>query len=207
MLSAAIVMPEWAMGTPKGALTVVGADKLSFVEPRIAPQLEFNLSAWASAPSASTMAKQRAEMNAALQAWPDAVVASFANAFISSVKERGIIVERQSQSEFAATPPDSIFVRSFLSAGFVYKTYTSSNFAPFVQVVLELVGQGGRVGYHQLYVATDRPFNLFIKSLPPATTYLLASLDSLATDPLPAIEALSSLATQLGKQFASELPA
>lgn len=206
MLATAIVAPGCATPLPKGTLSSVGADRLIFVEPSYAPDLKLEISAWANMPSAATLAKEQAEMSFALQAWSDSVVTSFANAYVSSLQERHIVVERLSPSDFDAKPRnDQTFVHSRLTAGFVYKTFTSSDFVPFVQVVLQLVGKGGRVVYHQLYVATDRPFNMFMNSLPPSTPYVLSSLNSLRTEPAPAIKALESLAAQLGKHFASEL--
>lgn len=206
MLASAVVAPGCASRYPKGTLSSVGVDRLVFVEPRYAPDLKLNISAWANMPSAATLAKEQSEMNFALGAWPDSVVTSFADTLVSSLRERQVIVERLSQSDFdAKARSGQASVRSYLTAGFVYKTFTSSTFAPFVQVVLELVGNSGRVVYHELYVATDRPFNMFMNSLPPSTPYLLSSLDSLQTEPSPAIDALKSLAAQLGRHFASEL--
>ena len=206
MLATAIVSPGCASRYPKSTVSSVGIDKLAFVEPRYAPDLKLNISAWANMPSAATLAKERGEINLAVGAWAEPVVTSFSNALVSSLQEKRIFVERLSQNDFdARSRKDTAFVHSFLTAGFVYRTFTSSTFAPFVQVVLELVGNGGRVIYHQLYVATDRPFNMFMNSLPPSTPYLLSSLDSLRTEGSLAIEALKSLAAQLGTHFASEL--
>ena len=72
-------------------------------------------------------------------------------------------------------------------------------------MVLEFLAPSGTVTYHQLYVATDRPFNPFMKILRPSAPYTLTDIGSLSTAPAPALDALALLAAQIGEKFAFDL--
>lgn len=180
------------------------ATQTTFLEPAYARELGMEMISGAFE-SATTLQRVRGELNAAVGNWHDVVIPGFSNTLISVLEGGGIRVERLKVSAISADKSLSYpLVRSFLRAGFVSKTFTSRAYAPFVSVVLQLWGPNGTV-YHQLYVATDRPYNILMTTLPPATPYLLADVSSLRDNPAPALEALRSLAQQLGQKFASDL--
>lgn len=187
-------------------LATLQATRITFLEPGHDLDLEIEVSAWAAGASAAVLRRDHAEVNQRLGRWYEIVVPSFSGTFVSALQGRGVGVDRLTVNAMSADRSLSFpLVRSFLSAGFVYKTYTSSAFAPFVSVVLELWDPNGSIAYHQLYVATDRSFNLFMTTLPAATPFLLADIASLSNNPAPARDAFRSLAQQLGQKFASDL--
>ena len=190
---------------PKGTLAGLGATRLAYSSPRTGPDLKLQVSAWAALISAAALAREQNELNANLGDWREKVVPSFTGAFETSLRSRGTELDALPQDDQPARPSPTPLIRSYLTAGFVYKTLTSPTYAPFVQVVLEALAPGGRIGYHQLYVASDRPFNLFMTNLPAGTNYVFSDLESLKTDSGLALDALASLAAQLGERFASEL--
>jgi hypothetical protein len=176
------------------------ASRIAFSGPRYDPDLEIKVSAGAAGASASAVHDTKGILNQCLAGWADVVVPGFTNAFTTALAKGGVAVE---QSDWGAPLIPS--VRCFLTAGLVYKTYTSSAYAPFVHVVLELGAPGGRIVYHQLTVATNRPFNMFMTSIPAKTPYLLENLSMLNDDPKPALDALQALAAQLGEKFAADM--
>jgi len=162
------------------------------------------VSHWGPGASAATLRQELAEANYRVGLWYKVVLPSFSDTLVSALQSRGLGVDRLTVNAISAEKSLSFpLIRSFLSAGFVSKIFTSS-YAPFVSVVLQLWDRSGAIVYHQLYVATDRPFNLLITTLPAATPFLLADVASL-TDPAPALGAFRALAQQLGEKFASDL--
>jgi hypothetical protein len=186
----------------RATLISLQATRIAFLEPSYDLDLEIKVSAWAAGASAAAVRRDHAEVNFYLRRWYEVVVPSFSEAFVSEVQGHGVGVDRL---PIGATSTAFPLVRSFLGAGFVYRTYISSSYAPFVSVVLQLSDPKGSFGYRQLYVATDRSFNPLMTTLPAATPFLLADIASLAHNPASALDAFRSLAQQLAKKFASDL--
>jgi len=186
--------------SPKGGFFGLQTKRVMYLKPRHAPSLEVNVSAWAAGASAANVSSAKARINAGLGPWSEHVVDQFSNALIGALREHRFDIDTVPEN----TPLYGVSIRSYLTAGFVYKTYTSPTFAPFVQVVLGASGSGGAF-YQQLYVATDRPFNFFMSTLPASTSYQLRDIDALQSESGTALEALALLATQLGRKFASDL--
>ena len=190
----------------RGTLTSLRATRVTFLEPGHDLDLNIEVSAWAAGASAAAVRRDHAEVNWRLGRWYEVVVPSFSDTFVSALQGRGVGVDRLTVNAMSADRSLSFpLVRSFLSAGFVYKTFTSSAYAPFVSVVLQLWDPNGAITYRQLYVATDRSFNLFMTTLPASTPFLLADIASLSDNPAPALNAFRSLAQQLGQKFAADL--
>jgi hypothetical protein len=175
--------------------TKLQATRIAFSGPSYDPDV-----AVAGGSSAAAVREAKGVLNRRLAGWYDVVIPGFTNAFTTALANASMAVE---QASWGAPLIPS--VRCFLTAGFVDKTFLSSTYAPFVQVVSELGAPGGRIVYHQLYVATDRPFNMFMNSIPANTHFLLEDLSSLSANSKPALDALQSLAAQLGEKFAGEI--
>jgi len=189
----------------RGSLTTLQAARVTLLEPAYDRDLKLEISPWAALESGATWERIRGEVSSGLGLWHDVVITGFSDTFISTLEGGGIRVDRSTVSAISADKSLSFpLVRSFLRAGFVTKTLTSSSYAPFVSVILQLWGPNGPV-YRQLYVATDRQFNMFMTTLPAATPFLLADISDLRRDPAPAVNALRSLAQQLGQKFALDL--
>ena len=193
---------------PRGPLSTLASRRIVFLEPLYSADLKLNVSPLSAPISAAALAKEEADLNARSFAWRETVVRSFAESFASSLRERNMeaVQVRQEAQPWIQQNAEPM-IRSFLTAGFVYKTLNAPSYAPYVQVVLEFLAQGGAVTYHQLYVATDRPFNPFMKILQPTAPYLLPDIGSLSTAPAPALDALAALAAQIGGKFAADLTA
>lgn len=194
--------------SPKRGLIEQQVKRIQYVEPRHEYSLKLEISAWANMPSAATVLMEEGRINLAMGSWSDHVVGQFSAALIGTLREGGIDVDAVLKD--ATTTANQwvgygASIRSYLKAGFVYKTFTSATFAPFVEVVLDAKSENGIIFYHKLYVATDRPFNLFMTSLPASTDYLLGDIDALESTSDTALKAFGLLAAQLGRKFAMEL--
>ncbi len=197
-----------AISYPKRGLSELKVKRIHYISPRHEPDLELNISPWASDALAANIKSQRDAINAELGSWSDRVVSQFSISLIDSLQRHEFEVDISGNDGTGSQP--NIYgasIRSYLTAGFVSRIYTSQTFAPFVEVLLEARSVAAETFYHQLYVATNRPFNLFMNSMPANTNYLLGSIDSLHSEHEAALEALTLLAAQLGEKFAEDLTA
>ena len=187
----------------------LGGNRVLLGEALSSPELRLEVSPWAAAVSGATLAREQADLNSNLGPWSDSVVPSFVRAFEAALRARGIETVSMSGQARSSAPAASgtILIRTHLTAGFVYRTLTSSSHVPFVQAVLEASDPGGTVRYRQLHVATDRPFNPLMASLPANSSYVLSDLNLVRSERRPALAALSTLAAQLGARFAANLSA
>jgi len=191
--------------TSRGAIARLQATRISFLAPDYAPELRMETGDWPALDSAATIERERARASARFRRWHEVAVPSFADALVSALRGHGVAVDRLTDVMSPDRSPSLPFVRCFLSAGFVYKTLTSSTYAPFVSGVLGVWDPNGVIVYRKLYVASDRSINLFITRLPPATPLLLDDVASLDGDPEPGLNAFRLLAQQLGEKFAADL--
>jgi len=204
VLTSLVLLIAGCASPMNGALTRLQATRTTFLEPRYDIDLKMQASDWQTE-SAATLARVRGQVNASVGPWYNVVVPAFSDAFISALQLSGVRVDRMGSGSLSADKSLSFpLVRSFLTAGFISKTLTSSSYAPFVSVVLGLWGENGMV-YQKLYVASDRSINLFITRLPPATPFLLADIESLRDNPEPTLNAFCVLAQQLGQKFAADI--
>jgi hypothetical protein len=193
---------------PNGGSAALSTKRILFVEPGFDPTLELQIPFWSPPISANDVRAEKSRINDALSSRSPKIVDQFANTLVKDFQDRGYIVERVAHENWPVlrqAPANELLVRGGLTAGFVYKTLLSTDYVPFVQVVLEVYSADGRTFYHQLYVATDRPFNPFMKSLPANTTYSMDDINSLAAAPDDAIDALAVLADQLANKFAADI--
>ena len=199
-----------ASSTPKRGLSSLPAKAIALLEPRCDSTLKLKVTDWARPISATNLRGEELAINSLMGLSSSGITGRFSEALAGELRENGFDVDQVVQNYAATTPGNAkhaASIRSFLTAGFVYKTFTSATYAPFVQVVLEANLSDGRAIYHQLYSATDRSLNLFITNFPASTHYVFAEIEALQSQRDQALEALSTLAAQLGKVFASELTA
>jgi hypothetical protein len=178
-----------------------------FIEPRTdkAKELKLRLSDWAAFVSARTLREEELTINSALPLWQPKVRASFADSFIKVLKEEGYSVTRLTHEQYIAqtNPPiTALVVRSYIEPGFVYKTFGSDMYMPYVLVTISISKDKGRDLYIKTFVASDRPLNIFTDHEPASTPYEFPSIKSLCDAPERALDALSELSSQLGKKLA-----
>jgi hypothetical protein len=182
---------------------------VALLQPRYEPSLKLKVTDWARPISATDLSVEERAINTAIGSWSSAVIGRFSESLAAALKSAGFNVEAIPQSDASATQSGkhAASIRSFLTAGFVYKTFTSATYAPFCQVVIEANVPKGVPLYRRIYSATDRSLNLFITNFPASTRYVFAEINTLQSEREQAIEALATLAVQLAQKFAAELVA
>ncbi len=183
---------------------------MSLAPLRNSPQLKLEVSAWARMASVRDIQYEQIQINTKLPfSWETRVCHAFSEALESSLRDRGanVVKPPSSKSEPMPSGVSEIVVNAFLTAGFVYKTWTSSTYAPFVHVVLEAKTLAGSPLYHRLLIASNRPFNPLMTNIPAEDQYLLEDIESLDRHSELAVNSLVALAVQLARRFAAELVA
>ena len=194
---------------PQRGFSSLPAKTIALLEPRYEPALKLKVTDWARPISATNLQSEEGAINNSMRLWSNVVTGRFSGSLAAALRNAGFDVHAipQNHAPTARSGGHAASIRSFLTAGFVYKTFTSATYAPFCQVVLEANLPSGAVLYRKLYSATDRSLNLFITNFPASTSYVFEEIETLQSEREQALEALANLAAQLGQRFAAELAA
>lgn len=122
-----------------GSLSILPTKRILFIAPRYDPSLNLKISAWAALISADELRDEQLRINAALSPWDEKVVGKFSSTLIDALQEKGYSIDKASSEDRTSISRKSaadVEIRSYLTAGFVYKTLTSPTYVPFVMVVL-----------------------------------------------------------------------
>lgn len=189
-------------------ITLNSNAKFTFTEPRSEPILKMQLSPWASFISAHRLGIEEGQLNYTTESIYPGITKRFTDAFVQTLRKHRYNVEAPligTRSSDAKGMTEYIVISSYLKAGFVYKTFVSDNYEPYVEAVVAMRYSDGTPLFKKLVVVTNRSFNPFMKSIPSSNQYDFKDIQEISGGSNKAVYALEGLAEELGNYYVEEL--
>lgn len=182
--------------------------KFIFTEPRSAPILTMQTSAWASFISAHKLGIEEGKLNYTTESAYPGITKKFSHAFIKSLQKNRFNVETSSSGTIGSDVQGvsgNVVISSYLNAGFVYKTFGSDTYEPYVEAVVAMRYSDGTLIFKKLVVVTNRSFNPLMKSISSVKQYDFKDIQEISGGSEVAVDALEGLAAELGNYYVEEL--